>query len=544
LGALRSNCVDLQTNNRAMPYNPTPHDSPDLGMHELAEPPVQYVLAPPIARQVAEPVVISDEITDVRTRWQRMCRRFGADAVSGGISLVAHTLVLIILALVAMAEEAGPRGPEIVLGPIRDTLEEEPNDSSVILPDVSIANEQPLVTEAVPTEVRLPDAPNVESPFAAPTVAVMEVRPTDLFRETSVSEMLEATNTPIGGGFEGRTQEQRARLVAGRGGNQASEDAVEQGLAWLAEHQRQDGGWHLNHQEGQCNCSHPGTVGTSTGATGLALLPFLGAGYTHQQGKYKEVVDRGLYYLTGRMIETAHGGDLQEGTMYSQGIAAIALCEAYAMTGDKQLQPYAQKAIDFIVYAQHPRGGWRYLPGAPGDTTVTGWQVMALKSARLAGLYVPSHVTELAKEYLDSVQDPGGVFYGYQRPGKDSGPTSVATLLRMYLGWQRNDSRLVGAYAFLAGQGPSTTNMYFNYYATQVLHHHGGSDWERWNIRMRDFLIARQAQKGHEKGSWYFEDDYGKAGGRLYTTAVCTMILEVYYRHMPLYGEEAVEDAF
>ncbi|MCA9141145.1 MAG: hypothetical protein H6823_18625 [Planctomycetaceae bacterium] len=529
-----------------MPHNPPPHDSHDICLHELAEPPVQYVLAPPIARQDIEPVVVSAEVQDERTRWQRMLCRFGGDAASGGISLVVHTIALIILALVAIVDDDGPRGPEIVLGPIRDTLEEEPNDSSIILPDVSVANDQPQVIEALPTEVRLPDAPNIDSPFAARTVAAVEVHPTDLFRETSVNDLLEATNTPIGGGFEGRTEEQRARLVAARGGNQASEDAVEQGLAWLAEHQRQDGSWHLNHQEGRCNgrCPHPGTVGTSTGATALALLPFLGAGYTHQQGKYKDVVGEGLYYLTGRMIETPHGGDLQEGTMYSQGIATIALCEAYAMTGDEQLKSYAQKAVDFIVRAQHPRGGWRYVPGAPGDTTVTGWQVMALKSAKMAGLFVPSHTTELAKEYLDSVQDPGGVFYGYQRPGKESGPTSVATLLRMYLGWRRDDSRLVGGYAFLANQGPSQTDMYFNYYATQVLHHHGGSDWERWNIRMRDFLIARQAPSGHEKGSWYFVDRHGTAGGRLYTTAICTMILEVYYRHMPLYGEEAVEDAF
>ncbi|MDA1053314.1 MAG: terpene cyclase/mutase family protein [Planctomycetota bacterium] len=522
-----------------MPHNPSPP-------HELAEPPVQYVLAPPIARRVYEPVVIADGETDARTLWQRIRSRFADDAISGFISVVVHTIVLIILALVAIVDEIGPRGPELVIAPIRDSLEPEPNDSRIVLPDVSTANDQPQAIEAIPTEVRLPDAPNIDSPFPSPTVTVIEARPTDLFRETSVSELLEATNTPIGGGFEGRTPEQRARLVAARGGTPASEDAVEQGLAWLAEHQRQDGSWHLNHQTGPCNgrCPNPGSVGTSTGATALALLPFLGAGYTHQQGKYKDVVQRGLYYLTGRMIETPHGGDLQEGTMYSQGIAAIALCEAYAMTGDEELKPYAQKAIDFIVRAQHPRGGWRYVPGAPGDTTVTGWQVMALKSARLGGLYVPSHTTELAKEYLDSVQDSGGVFYGYQRPGKDPGPTSVATLLRMYLGWQRHDSRLVGGFAFLANQGPSNTNMYFNYYATQVLHHHGGSDWERWNIRMRDFLVGRQAPSGHEQGSWYFTDDYGKAGGRLYTTAICTMILEVYYRYMPLYGEEAVEDAF
>ncbi|MEX0818363.1 MAG: prenyltransferase/squalene oxidase repeat-containing protein, partial [Pirellulaceae bacterium] len=368
-----------------MPHNPpAPHDSPDLGRHELAEPPVVYVLAPPSGQQAVESVVISDDKADTRALWQRLRSRFGGDAVSGAISLVVHTIALVILALVAIADEVGPGGPELVIAPIRDTLEEEPNDTNVVLPDVSVDSDESRVIEDIPTEVLMPDAPNVDSPFPAPTVTAVEMRPADLFREASVSELLEATNTPTGGGFEGRTPEHRARLVAARGGTPASEEAVEQGLSWLAAHQRQDGSWRLNHQEGPCDgrCPHPGTVGTSTGATALALLPFLGAGYTHQQGKYKDVVADGLYYLTGRMIETRHGGDLQEGTMYSQGIAAIALCEAYAMTGDEELKPYAQKAVDFIVRAQHPRGGWRYVPGAPGDTTVTGWQVMALKSAR------------------------------------------------------------------------------------------------------------------------------------------------------------------
>jgi Prenyltransferase and squalene oxidase repeat len=530
-----------------MPHNPPqPHDSTTLGMHSLAEPPVQHILSPPVVRPTSTPVEVQDVAEETRSLWQRIRSRFGGDAISGFISLVVHTLVIILLAVIAIVDDIGPRGPELVIAPIRDTLEEEPNDANVVMPDVSIANEQLQVIEAEPMEVRLPDAPNIDSPFAAPTVASVDVKPVDLFRDMSVIKMLEATDSPVGGGFEGRTQKRRAQLVAARGGTQASEDAVELGLAWLAKHQRQDGGWRLNHQEGntQCDCPSVGTVGTSTGATGLALLPYFGAGYTHLQGKYKDVVSNGLYYLTGRMIETPHGGDLQEGTMYSQAIAAIALCEAFAMTGDEELKPYAQKAIDFIVRAQHPRGGWRYHPGQPGDTTSTGWQLMALKSARMAGLYVPSHTTEMVKEYLDSVQDPGGVFYGYLRPGKESGPTAVATLLRMYLGWQRFDSRLVGGVAFLGNQGPSKSDMYFNYYATQVLHHHGGSEWERWNVRMRDFLIERQATNGHLNGSWFFADRHGSAGGRLYTTAICTMILEVYYRHMPLYGEEAVDDAF
>jgi hypothetical protein len=274
------------------------------------------------------------------------------------------------------------------------------------------------------------------------------------------------------------------------------------------------------------------------------LLPFLGAGYSHQTGPYQKVVRDGLYYLTTRMRETDHGGDLTENvTMYAQGLAAIALCEGLAMTDDRNLRIPAQKAIDFICYAQHPRGGWRYFPGQPGDTTVTGWQAMALKSARLAKLSFPSPTIPRVREFLDSVQESDGAFYGYQKPDKLPGPTSVGLLLRMYFGWEQDDPRLVRGVRYLAQLGPSKTDVYFNFYATQVISHHGGPLWERWNTRMREHLVSTQEQKGHERGSWYFPDKHGTVGGRLYTTAMCAMILEVYYRYLPLYGDGAVRDA-
>jgi hypothetical protein len=244
------------------------------------------------------------------------------------------------------------------------------------------------------------------------------------------------------------------------------------------------------------------------------------------------------------MKNTPHGGDLQEGTMYAQGLSAMTLCEAYAMTGDQNLGGKAQKAIDFICEAQHPRGGWRYNPGQPGDTTVTGWQIMALKSARLVRLSIPSPIIERSKGYLDGVQDGGGSYYGYQRPNKEPACTAVGLLCRMYLGWRRDDPRLVRGVKYLSNLGPSPNDMYFNFYATQVLCHHDGNEWPGWNKRMRDFLVAKQATTGHEKGSWYFPDRHGTIGGRLYTTAMCVMILEVYYRYLPLYGNRSVDDDF
>jgi hypothetical protein len=330
------------------------------------------------------------------------------------------------------------------------------------------------------------------------------------------------------------------------GGTPESENAVELGLQWLAAHQREDGSWRFDLTDAPCagRCRHPGTVATTTGATSLALLPFLGAGYTTEQGPYQDVVNKGLYYLTSRMLLTPQGGDLQEGTMYAQGLSAIVLCEAYAMTGDRNLRAPAQQAIDFICNAQHEQGGWRYYPGQPGDTTVFGWQIMALKSARLANLEVPSPVIENAMRYLDRVQTQNGAAYGYQKPDKDASPTAIGLLARMYYGWHRDDPRLARGVGYLVATGPSPTDVYFNYYGSQVLHHYQGSDWERWNERLREHLIATQEKEGHERGSWYFPDRHGSIAGRLYTTAMGVMTLEVYYRHMPLYGDPAVEVGF
>jgi len=460
------------------------------------------------------------------------------------VSLVVHLVILTTAAFVMCAAEDSARRMEVTVLPSLGG-EEMPAVMDTISVDSLLAAGDASDFAETFQAAQSPDAPDVPFPLAGP-VAAEPLRPLDSAALVPLDKLLDHSSLLAGGGFEGRTQQQRARLVGQRGGTAASESAVELGLAWLAVHQRPDGGWRFTFDDGPCQgvCRNPGTVGTTTGATSLALLPYLGAGYTHLQGPYQDTVKRGLAYLTGRMLETPHGGDLQEGTMYAQGLAALTLCEAYAMTGDRALENSAQKSIDFICAAQHPRGGWRYSPGMPGDTTVTGWQVMALKSATMMQLNVPPDVIEKASRYLDSVQSGGGAFYGYQGTDRTPSPTAIGLLLRMYYGWPRDDKRLERGVNYLAGLGPSKTDVYFNYYATQVLHHHDGNPWPRWNTRMRDYLVETQARDGHEKGSWFFPDRHGSAGGRLYTTAMCIMILEVYYRHMPLYGTRAVDEEF
>jgi hypothetical protein len=341
-------------------------------------------------------------------------------------------------------------------------------------------------------------------------------------------------------------------MVRANGGNDASEAAVAAALQWFANHQLPDGGWNFDHRMGQCNgrCSQPGGLTTGrNGATAMALLPFLGAGQTHMEGKYKKNVEYGLMYLMRSMkVEGGHGA-LSEpgGSLYSHGLASIVLCEAYAMTQDRKLMGPAQLALNHIVFAQDPvGGGWRYTPKQPGDTSVVGWQLMALKSGHMAYLNVPPNTIKGAMMFLDSVQSDSGARYGYTGPGAGQATTAVGLLCRMYLGWKHDHPALERGVQNMSAQGPSkTANMYYNYYATQVMRHYEGEVWDKWNTEMRDWLVSTQAKEGHERGSWHMDGDHGaERGGRLYCTSMATMILEVYYRHMPIYGKQAAEEDF
>jgi hypothetical protein len=115
----------------------------------------------------------------------------------------------------------------------------------------------------------------------------------------------------------------------------------------------------------------------------------------------------------------------------------------------------------------------------------------------------------------------------------------------MYLGWKHDHGALERGVARVSKLGPSKTNLYYNYYATQVMRHYGGEQWKAWNAVMREQLVNTQATKGTEAGSWYIAGDHGSdRGGRIYCTAMATMILEVYYRHLPIYGKPAADDDF
>jgi hypothetical protein len=477
--------------------------------------------------------------------WRRWGRRLAAAVV---LSLGIHFAILSVLSLCFPAARMVSRPLlSIVLSP----QTEPPRDE--LTASVTIPHQLGDRTRHVQLVSPLP-AGDVADKVAPPAIAI----PDREYKRTArwiigptrrphlpACEWLASTGAADGGGLEGRRPDMRARLLHARGGDSESESAVQMGLDWLASAQLEDGSWRFNHHAGPLRgtCRNAGYAGTTTGATGLAVLPFLGAGHMpHSNGEYQETVTRGLEYLLRRGQNTTYGSDLQEGTMYAQGMATLALCEAYAMTGDKQLGRAAQGALDFICAVQHEGGGWRYFPGQPGDMTVTGWQLMALKSGQIANLHVPQKTITRAARFLSQMQSEDGAFYGYMEPGKAPTPTAIGLLMRMYTGWPQADDRLARGVEYLAALGPSRDDVYFNYYATQVLHHYEGPRWRNWNERLRTYLIDTQETEGPERGSWYFYDRHGIQGGRHYTTAMALMILEVYYRYMPLYTENSVRD--
>ena len=369
--------------------------------------------------------------------------------------------------------------------------------------------------------------------------------------------------------LESRNPRMRTSNLESLGGSTSAENAIKLGLAWLVRQQKTDGHWEL-HQ----GYPDPGfsVIRTDTGATALAMLALLGHGNTHKTGDHSEPVRKGLKWL--QAIQDPQTGDLHDlrqeegrnGAFYAHAMATIVLCEALALTGDDEVRPHAEKAVKYLLASQHPdNGGWKYRPISKlmvGDLSVTGWALMALHTARMAGIEIPQDDFVRASGFLDSVQVKGMSRYKYEPTSPDSKAspalTAEALLCRQWLGWPRSFPEMVQGVKYVTADenrpawGGGRRNVYAWYYTSQMLHNIGGPEWKKWNTEVRDAIVKNQVTGGSGKpgsdtrGSWHplsppgdpFE--HSEKGGRLYMTVLCILILETPYRHKPIYADREV----
>lgn len=481
------------------------------------------------------------------------------------ISMLLHMLLLLVMALLTVGV------PEELVNVLSASNSEE-NEGEI---------EEFTLADIEPGEISESEFESFDEP--ATTASPMEeIKPLEIQEPVSVNavnpqmmdmvsaiapsqSLLQSVSDGMGDGLGSRAGQAKKQLLKRYGGTEASEAAVARALRWLALHQLPNGAWTFNHAivcRGQGGCDgvcEPSRAGAVNAATALGVLPFLGAGQTHMDGVHKDNVRAALTFLIRNGKPKMMGGlpclDYSEagGNMYSHGLVAIALCEAYAMTNDPVLMAPAQQALNFTIYAQDPRtGGWRYGVREAGDTSVTGWHVMALKSGHLGHLIVPPGTVVGINNFLNLVSADEGASYRYTAENPGTGARTpcqpIGLLCRMYTGWDKTHPSIVKGAQQLAEFGVHKTDIYYNYYAAQVLRHFGGAQWDKFNTELRDWLVSEQVTTGHPEGSWHWPDSVRHRGphegGRLCSTAFATMILEVYYRHMPLYADSAAEDDF
>ena len=380
------------------------------------------------------------------------------------------------------------------------------------------------------------------------------------------------------GMFGNRSGGGRKRAVGKGGGSKGSEGAVEASLRWFKRHQSPNGSWESDKYFQNCTegakCE-PGKLHESSDAnvamTGYALLCFLGAGYDHKtQNKYKTTVKKGIDWLLSVQKNDGYIGNRN----YEHPVAVMALAEAYAMTADPDLRGPTQKGVDQILARQNQdtdKGGDGYVGGMGwdytvasdrNDSSVTGWNIMALKSALAGGINVGKGM-EGSKRWFEAhwrASNPTkeGVFkeakditaydrarfaYTWYHSANrlenhgQTGREAIGLTCAVFLGHMSGDVMAESlANEVMAVQIPKSypTNTYFLYYNTLAIFQMGGDRWTKWNASVRDLLVNSQKKTlDCFDGSWDWKgtEFHGHDTGRVLSTAYNTLSLEVYYRY-------------
>ncbi|MCA8944329.1 MAG: terpene cyclase/mutase family protein [Planctomycetes bacterium] len=466
------------------------------------------------------------------------------------LSIVLHLLILGVLLLIP-AESKLKEEKIIRMKPPEQVEEIEEIEEEEIIEEVEEVEEEVVIEETEVTEVE-----EVTETFED----VSDVK------ESAFDSDQWNSAVGLGGGAGGKTGGRRG----GRGGlrkkgGKATARAIELALEWLKKHQDEDGKWDadefMKHDVEGEPCDGPGNPVHDVGLTGLALLDFLGDGSTMRSGAYKDVVRKAVLWLRDQQDPESglFGTNNSNEFIYNHAIAAYAMVEAYGLSKYKILKKNAQLGINYLERHRNPYSVWRYQPrDNDNDTSVTGWCVMAYKSAEDFKLEVNKTAMDLAEAWFDQMTDPTNGRCGYtERGGRSSRKTgdhaskfprekgecmtAVSLLCRFFLGHDPKEDEMMAPQADLIVKQPAVwdeesgaIDHYYWYYATYALYQMGGRHWTTWEKSLTTAVVKPQRTEGNFKGSWDPVGVWGEDGGRVYSTAILCLTLEAYYRYTRL----------
>ena len=413
-----------------------------------------------------------------------------------------------------------------------------------------IIEEQPIDPELMDAEVEQ----DQDTPLA-PTNDVMLAEPT-VHDFTSSPEL--GLNGPPAGKYS-----TRGKGGGGRNGGKAPARSIELGLKWLRDHQDEDGKWDsdgfMKHDEEGEPCDGAGNGVHDVGATGLALLAFLGEGSTMRSGPYRENIKNGVRWLRANQQDNGlFGTNASNDYIYGHAIAAYAMCEAYGLSNYTTLKRYAQKGLNYLESHRNPYSVWGYQPRGNGnDTSVTGWCIMAYESGKYFDLQVNDNALKLCNVWLDQVTDSTGRA-GYRKVGEPSSRhpgdhmtrfptekgeamTAVSLFCRFFMGQDpKEKTTMTDAANLIMAKPPvwdeqgGSIDHYYWYYATYAMYQMGGDYWKDWSKKVNTAVVKNQRLDGNFTGSWDPVGVWGDDGGRVYSTATLVLTLQAYYRYTTL----------
>jgi len=300
--------------------------------------------------------------------------------------------------------------------------------------------------------------------------------------------------------------------------SRAAEAAIDRALRYLDATQNADGSWGSTYKSAE---------------TALAIMAFMVRGHMPGRGQYGARIDKAVTFLVNRGREKGGFLGSERQGMYEHGLATLALCEAWGESDNEQLRDVIKKAVDVIFRSQNPAGGWRYSPQpVDADLSVTVMQIMALASAKEAGILVPDKVLEKATRYVLSCQHPLGGFC-YQPGGAPGFARTAAGVMSLFMADVRDSVSIRRGLDYLLKADNSkfqSVSYYFyaHYYAIQAMYQSGEANYQRWYPSIRDAVLARQRPDGSFSGA-----DAGASPA--YSTAMAVLILGVPYRYLPIY---------